>query len=192
MSTDPIKLVQGIYKGAGMATKAAGTATSTSAATTDSTAKGSTPDYSISPTLQAIMDRGAALGLSGSDLAGYNASNLSSRVQTDLVSNLPGAGSTEATLLGQVAAYQQYATVARNTAGSNDGSGSATASGSGTNPLDNILADSQAQGTRSATLSDQAKAILKQSQGAKADAGLAATDANLAQIVGISKAIQGS
>jgi len=192
VSTDPINLVQGIYSDAGLSTTPASSTTSGSTASSNTASTTSTPDYTISPTLQAIMDRGAALGLSGANLASYNAQNLSSQVQSDQVSNLPGSGSTEATLLGQVVAYQQYATVARYSPSTITGSGSTTGSGTTSNSLDNILADSQAQGTQSATLSDQAQAILKQGQTAQADTGLASTDSNLAQIVGISRTIQGS
>jgi len=191
MSTDPIKLVNDIYSNSGLkkppapASPASG---STGATATPATATNS-PDYSLSPALSAMMTQASNLNLQGSSKADFNLSALSAQNQSSIVSSMPGSGSAEANLLGQVSLYQQYATLARGSAGSNSStSGNAT----GSNTVDNILADSQTHGTNSPTLSSQAQAMIKEGTKAAADQALAGTDKNLAQIVGISKAIQGS
>lgn len=187
MSIDPIKLVKDIYSKSGITKPAAkSTSPDATASTTDVRGAGSSPDYSISPTLSALMTQSKDMNLQGASKANFNQAALSALNQSSLISSLPGSGSAEANLLGQASLYKQYATLT-NGAESTKAQSAAKSSG-----IDNILTDSQAQGTQSPTLSNQAKAMIQEGTKAAADKGLAATDTALAQIVGISKAIQGS
>lgn len=191
-AADPIQVVNDIYSKAGLAkpaNKATGTGSKADPGKTP--AASSSPDFSISPTLSALMTQAKNMNLQGSSKADFNQSALSALNQSSIVSSMPGSGSAEANLLGQVSLYNQYATMARASSGTSGSDGSKSGADSGSKAIDNILADSQSHGTNSPTLSSQAQAMIKEGTKAAADKGLAGTDKTLAQIVGISKAIQG-
>ena len=183
--SDPIQLVSGIYKSAGLQPSAP-TSKVSGQGSGSASSQPQQQDYTLSEGLSNILSEGKSVGLSGSALAAYNASTLAAQSRSQLVSDLPGSGSDQAALLGQVGLYRQYSTAVRALQGAAQASAA-----KGADPMGGILSDAHANGTNAPALSDQAKAILAEGKTASANAALATTDPELSRIVGISQSIQG-